>query len=75
MRGWRADTAFSRLFWLLLALITSLAGVAWAGRALAGAPGGAARVIIDSVLFDGYAYDDADEAARLVNTGSELDDK
>ena len=74
MRGWRADTAFSRLFWLLLALITSLAGVAWAGRALAGAPGGAARVIIDSVLFDGYAYDDADEAARLVNTGSELVD-
>ena len=46
----------------------------WA-NALSGAPTTAAAnlsspILIDSVLYDGYALDDADEAVRLVNAGA-----
>ncbi|MCW5862146.1 MAG: lamin tail domain-containing protein [Anaerolineae bacterium] len=60
---------------LLLALLAvaalanaALAAARW-GRTAA-APAAAPAVLIDSVLFDGYALDDADEAVRLVNTGA-----
>ena len=38
-----------------------------AGASAAPAP----TILIDSVLYDGYALDDADEAVRLVNAGQE----
>jgi phosphatidylserine/phosphatidylglycerophosphate/cardiolipin synthase-like enzyme len=45
----------------------------WAG-ALAGAPpatrSSPPAVLIDTVLYDGYALDDADEAVRLLNAGA-----
>ena len=58
---------------LALSLGVALAVVAatlWAG-ALAGASAAPApTILIDSVLYDGYALDDADEAVRLVNAGA-----
>ena len=58
---------------LALSLGVALAVVAatlWAG-ALAGASAAPApTILLDSVLYDGYALDDADEAVRLVNAGA-----
>ncbi len=56
-----------RARWVCLSLVIGL-GLAFAwGRALAGMA--ATGILIDSVLYDGYALDDADEAVRLVNVG------
>ena len=54
--------------WVGLSLIVGL-GLAFVwGRALAGMA--ATGILIDSVLYDGYALDDADEAVRLVNVSA-----
>ena len=68
MRGWPGD-ASRRVPCIVLAVFASLTLVAWAGRALATTAISPAAVLIDSVLYDGYAYNDADEAVRLVNPG------
>jgi cardiolipin synthase len=47
-------------------LLTTLWAGALAGASAAPAP----AILIDSVLYDGYALDDADEAVRLVNAGA-----
>lgn len=57
-----------RPFWLLLSLIAGMSAVSLWGEALSSAAG-PPSVLIDGLLFDGYALDDADEAIRLVNTG------
>lgn len=70
MRGWRDNPSLARSLWLLLTLVVAMAAVACVGSALAGGQSAAPPVLIDSVLFDGYAYDDADEAVRLVNVSA-----
>ncbi len=56
-----------RPLWLLFALTAGVAAIGlWAG-ALAAA--GSSAVLIESVLYDGYALNDADEAVRLANVG------
>lgn len=50
--------------------VVALALVAARWGRLAAAPATPPAVLIDSVLFDGYALDDADEAVRLVNAGT-----
>lgn len=57
-----------RALWLCLSLIAGLSLIIVWGRALAGAD--TSGILIDSVLYDGYALDDADEAVRLVNVGA-----
>jgi phosphatidylserine/phosphatidylglycerophosphate/cardiolipin synthase-like enzyme len=57
-----------RSLWLLLSLaMGTLAALLWSD-ALRGAVA-APPILIDSVLYDGYALDDADEAVRLANAG------
>ncbi len=56
----------TRPLWLLTGPLIAALAVILLSRALSAA-GAAASVLIDSVLFDGYALDDADEAVRLVN--------
>lgn len=58
----------TRSLWLLFGLLVGLGGAWLAGAALA-AGNGVPVVLIDSVLYDGYAFNDADEAVRLVNNG------
>ena len=59
---------FHRSLSLLLVLVpTALAAAQWGHAAVA--PAAPPAILIDSVLFDGYALDDADEAVRLVNAG------
>lgn len=58
----------SRSFWLALSFLAGVMGAAWLGRSLAAAPEVSA-VHIDSVLYDGNALNDADEAVRLLNVG------
>jgi len=56
-----------RPLWLLLVLALGVTAVRqWGGALAAASP---AAVLIDSVLYDGYALNDADEAVRLVNVG------
>lgn len=56
-----------RPLWLLLVMALGVTAVRlWGGALSAASP---AVVLIDSVLFDGYALNDADEAVRLVNVG------
>lgn len=60
--------AFHRSLWLLCSLVVGLAAALLLSRSLA-ARDAAGPVLIDSVLYDGYALNDADEAVRLVNVG------
>ncbi len=58
---------FPRPLWLLLIMALSVVAVRLWGGALSAAAGPV--VLIDSILYDGYALNDGDEAVRLVNTG------
>lgn len=58
-----------RSLWLLVGLLTGTFAAGLVGLSMA-AETGAATVLIDSVLYDGNALNDADEAVRLVNTGN-----
>lgn len=57
-----------RPLWLLLSLVVGIAGVLVLIRPHA-AGAVVSTVLIDSVLYDGNALNDADEAVRLVNVG------
>lgn len=57
-----------RPLWLLLSLVVGIAGVLVLIRPRA-AGAVVSTVLIDSVLYDGNALNDADEAVRLVNVG------
>ncbi len=59
---------FGRVAWLLAALLFGLAAALLLSRGLSAA-GDEPHVLIDSVLYDGNALNDADEAVRLVNAG------
>ena len=56
----------SRPFWLLVGVLLATVAVYLLSQALSVA-GATSTVLIDSVHFDGYALNDADEAVRLVN--------
>jgi phosphatidylserine/phosphatidylglycerophosphate/cardiolipin synthase-like enzyme len=58
-----------RSLWLLLSLVTGVTAALLWGDTLAETPA-TKSILIESVLFDGYALDDADEAVRLANAGS-----
>ena len=64
----------SRFVTLCVSVGLSVVGIALWAEALAGAPPATPHlpppILIDSVLTDGYALDDADEAVRLVNVGA-----
>ncbi len=57
-----------RPLWLLLSLVVGIAGVLFLIRPRA-VEAVVPTILIDSVLYDGNALNDADEAVRLVNVG------
>lgn len=57
-----------RVMWLCAAMVLALAAAgAWAGMLSAASADAATGILIDAVLYDGYALNDADEAVRLMN--------
>lgn len=58
-----------RSLWLAAGLLVGVVSVLLLGQSLMAAPAQSA-ILIDSVLYDGNALNDADEAARLANAGS-----
>ena len=61
--------ALPRSLWLLLSITIGSAALALWTSSLVGAAttsSASSPILIDSVLYDGYALDDADEAVRLV---------
>ena len=65
--------ALPRSLWLLLSITIGSAALALWTSSLVGAAttsSASSPILIDSVLYDGYALDDADEAVRLVNAGA-----
>jgi phosphatidylserine/phosphatidylglycerophosphate/cardiolipin synthase-like enzyme len=57
-----------RPLWLASGLLAGLLGVFLLGQSLDAAPA-QTTILIDSMLYDGNALNDADEAVRLVNVG------
>ncbi len=55
-----------RPIWLLLSPIAGLLAALLLGRSMSAAIG-SSTILIESVLYDGYALNDADEAVRLAN--------
>ena len=64
-----ATSRLSRPFWLLVTVLCATMAVGLLAHTLSVA-GATPGLLIDSVLYDGYALDDADEAVRLVNAGT-----